>query len=87
MKQRVVFLVVAILGAMLIAIPDAKACSCMPSDPRDELHASDGAFVGQYIGREPADATDPFGEYDYIFETEKVWLKLDGANGAPCASL
>jgi hypothetical protein len=91
-KRRVCLVVVAVLGSLLIAIPDAKACSCMPSDPRDQLHAADGAFSGTYMGREPTDITDPYAEWDYIFETDTVYKGDIGetievrapANGAGC---
>ena len=92
LKTKILVLAVAVLGSILLVVPEAKACSCMQGDARDQLHASDGAFVGTYVGREPADAADPFGEYDYIFETEKVYKGDIGAtvevrapeNGAGC---
>ena len=73
MKARILLLVAAVLGTILIAVPEAQACSCMASDPRDDLHASDGAFIGTYVGREPTDVTDPYADWDYIFETDKVF--------------
>lgn len=91
-KSRVALLVAVIFGSLLIAIPDAHACSCMASDPRDDLNASDGAFIGTYVGREPVDVTDPYADWNYIFETEEVFKGDIGetvevrapANGAGC---
>ena len=73
MKRRVALIVIALVGSLLIAIPEAQACSCMANDPRDSLHANDGAFSGTYVGREPVDLTDPYAEWDYVFETDKVY--------------
>jgi hypothetical protein len=81
-----------LLTAPLLGIQEAKACSCIPSDPRDDLHASDGAFIGTYVGREPVNPADPYGEYDYIFDTETVFKGevedvvrvRAAANGATC---
>ena len=71
--KRSASLVIMLLATMAIAVPEARACSCGPSDPRDDLHESDGAFIGMYVGREPSDPADPFADHDYIFETEKVF--------------
>ena len=92
MKRRVALIVIALVGSLLIAIPDAHACSCMASDPRDDLHAADGAFAGTYVGREPVDLTDPYADWDYHFETETVYKGDIGetiavrapSNGAGC---
>lgn len=72
MRKRRLFVVVALVAITMIWMPQAKACSCAPSDPRDVLHASDGAFIGTYVGREPSDPTDPYSDHDYIFDTEDV---------------
>lgn len=92
-SRRVALLVAAVLAATpLLGVPKAGACSCIPSDPRDDLHAADGAFIGTYIGREPTDPTNPYADYDYIFETETVFkgdlgdvVRVRSAsNGAAC---
>lgn len=92
MRARILLLVVAVLGTIFIAVPEVHACSCMASDPRDDLNGSDGAFIGTYVGREPTDVTDPYAEWDYIFETDKVFKGDIGetievraaADGAAC---
>jgi hypothetical protein len=71
-RKRRLFLVIAMVATTMIFMPQAKACSCAPSDPRDVLHSSDGAFIGTYVSREPSDPTDPYSDHDYIFETEDV---------------
>lgn len=73
MRKTRLLLAVAVLATPLVWMPHANACSCMQTDPRDRLHQSDGAFIGTYTGREPADPTEPYGEHDYFFETEKVF--------------
>ncbi|HEY7876436.1 MAG TPA: hypothetical protein VIG64_15080 [Actinomycetota bacterium] len=93
MKKKVRLLVlVATLAMPLVWMPSAKACSCAPSDPRDTLHATEGAFAGTYVGREPTDPADPYADYDYIFDTDEVYKGDVGdpvrvrsaSNGAAC---
>jgi hypothetical protein len=91
-KRTALVLVIALLAVPAVWVPPAQACSCALSDPRDDLHAADGAFIGTYVGREPTDPTDPVAAYDYIFDTDEVFKGAVGdvvrvrapANGAGC---
>lgn len=85
-------LLITLVATPLLGVPRAGACSCFQSDPRDDLHAADGAFIGTYVGREPTNPADPYAEYDYMFETDTVFKGDVGdvvrvrapANGAAC---
>jgi hypothetical protein len=90
-RFRLFILMGMVLALMAVALP-ASACSCAGGDPRDMLSESDGAIVGTYVSRRPADPAEEFGDTIYTFEVDEE-VKGDfeetldvhsGSNGASC---
>ena len=46
-----IVLLLSLLAATFVFAGEALACSCAPSDPRDTLESSDGAFIGTILDR------------------------------------
>lgn len=90
-RSKILFLLLLVVALLAVALP-AGACSCAMGDPRDMLDGSDGAIVGTYVSRRPADPSEEFGETIYTFEVdEEVKGHFDetldvhsGSDGASC---
>ncbi|MEX1263927.1 MAG: hypothetical protein WEE66_08350 [Actinomycetota bacterium] len=57
---------VVVISVFVFADGPAHACSCAVGDPRDALHASDGAFVGALVSKDDIDG----GQAIYTFSVE-----------------
>lgn len=53
-------MLVAVVASLLAGAVPAKACQCVPGDPRDRFAEADGAMIGTVVSRRPA--TDENGE-------------------------
>jgi hypothetical protein len=74
------------LGIPLVGADSAMACSCAPIDVREQLKASDAAFVGRLVAvrevdppaeGEPTTSTDPV---DYVYRVGRVYNDGPGLN-------
>lgn len=74
------------LGIPLLAVDSAVACSCVPINVREQLKASDAAFVGRLVEvrevnppaeGEPVGTGDPM---DYIYRVGRIYKDGPGIN-------
>lgn len=76
--RRLALLVIA-LASPLLAADAAMACSCVPLKPREQLKASDAAFIGRLIEvREvdPPEEGEPIGTadpMDYVYRVGRIY--------------
>jgi hypothetical protein len=83
--RRLAILAVA-LAAPLLAADTAMACSCVPLKPREQLKASDAAFIGRLVAvrevdppaeGEPIGTGDPM---DYVYRVGRIYKDGPGIN-------
>ena len=77
--MRRLALAAVVLASPLLAADAAMACSCAPSTPREELKASDAAFIGRLVEvrevappaeGEPIGSGDPV---DYVYRVGRIY--------------
>lgn len=78
MRRRLAILAVG-LAVPLLSADGAMACSCVPLKPREQLKASDAAFIGRLVAvrevdppaeGEPIGSGDPM---DYIYRVGRIY--------------
>ena len=77
--MRRLALLVFVLGSPLLAADAAMACSCVPLKPREQIKASDAAFIGRLVAvreveppveGEPTGTGDPM---DYVYRVGRIY--------------
>jgi len=77
--MRRLALLVFVLGSPLLAADAAMACSCVPLKPREQIKASDAAFIGRLVAVrevEPPVEGEPIGTgdpMDYVYRVGRIY--------------
>ena len=67
MGKRTLGLVATTLVMVLLPLAPARACSCAYGDPREQLAASDAAFIGEFVSSRPGETPSGSSDDDTIY--------------------